>query len=99
MVTTHWIIAIFIDELMYGNVVGVELRTCVVPSNNVFSSYGREKEKEIEDRRREGMRGGGGGREGGEGPGEREGKRGRGGREGRGRERGRKKNDREKKEE
>ena len=40
---THWVIAVLVDELVNGNVVGVELRASVVPTYNVLTSW-RERE-------------------------------------------------------
>lgn len=35
---THRVVAVLVDEFVYGYIIGVELRTCVIPPNNVLSS-------------------------------------------------------------
>ena len=54
MQTTHWVAAVFVDELMYCNVIRMELWTGVIPTDYVLTSWteggkrGRERERERE---------------------------------------------------
>ena len=64
---THRIVAVLVDELMYGNVIRVELRTSVIPSYYVFTSWEEMGGGKIGNGggrdRKEGGRRAGGGRE------------------------------------
>ena len=56
---TYRIVAIFVDELMYCNIIGMKLRAGVIPTYYVLTSWReREREKKRErERERERERG------------------------------------------
>ena len=55
---TYRVVAVFVDELMYCNIIGMKLRAGVIPTYYVLTSW-RERERERE-KERERERGGGG---------------------------------------
>ena len=48
---THRIVAVFIDELVYCNIIGMKLRTSVIPTDYVLTGWRGEKWKERERER------------------------------------------------
>ena len=47
MQVTHWVVAVFVDEFMDSDVIWMKLRTRVIPTYYMLTSWrGRERERE-----------------------------------------------------